>query len=223
MVLLLLCGCLGTEGWNAQDWIEQGNRFAKDGLYTEAVDAYSRSLRLDPLNPKAWTWRGIALQHLDRLQEAMNDFDEAIRLNPNESGAWQGKASVYIDTGQYKLAIKSAERSLELAGPGDKMENSWLIIGFAYNRLEQYEDALLQFDKAIEKDPKRIDLWQHKAYTLTKLARFMEVLKCYEVMTGIEHDNPELWNKKGEIHLALGQINEANEAFTIAKGLIERN
>ena len=42
-------------------------------------------------------------------------------------------------------------------------------------------------------------------------------------MTGIEPENPELWNKKGEIYLALGQINEANEAFTIAKGLIERN
>lgn len=51
----------------------------------------------------------------------------------------------------------------------------------------------------------------------------MEVLKCYEVMSGLDPDNPELWNKKGEIHLALGQINEANEAFAMAKSLIERN
>jgi len=223
LMLILLCGCLGSEGWSAQDWIEQGNRFAKDGLYIEAVDAYSNSIRLDPANPKVWTWRGIALQHLGRQQEAMNDFDEAIRLNPDESGAWQGKASSYIEDGQYKLAIKAAERSLELAGPDDKKENSYLLLGFAYNRLENYEDALLKFDKAIEIDPKRIDLWQHKAYTLTKLGRFMEVLKCYEVMTGIDPENPEIWNKKGEIHLALGQINEANEAFTYAKSLIERN
>jgi cytochrome c-type biogenesis protein CcmH/NrfG len=54
-----------------------------------------------------------------------------------------------------------------LAGPGDKKENSWLLLGFAYNRLEQYEDALQSFDKAIEIDPNRVDLWQHKAYTLT--------------------------------------------------------
>ncbi|MDD3574456.1 tetratricopeptide repeat protein [Methanospirillum sp.] len=223
LMLLFLCGCLGTEGWNAQDWIDQGSRFAKDELYVEAVDAYSHSIRLDPINPKVWTFRGIALQHLGRQQEAMNDFDEAIRLNPDESGAWQGKASSYVENGQYKLAIKAAERSLELAGPEDKKENSWLLLGFAYNRLEQYEKALQMFDKAIEIDPKRLDLWQHKAYTLTKLGRYMEVLKCYEVMTGIDKDSPELWNKKGEIHLALGQINEANNAFAMAKSLIEKN
>lgn len=221
--MILMCGCLGTGGWSAQDWIEQGNRFAKDGLYADALDAYNQSLRLDASNPKVWTWRGIALQHLGNQTGAMNDFDMAISLNPNESSAWQGKASLYIDTDQYKLAVKAAERSIALAKPEDKVENSWLLLGFAYNRLEQYEDALQSFDKAIEIDPKRVDLWQHKAYTLTKLGRFAEVLSCYEVMTGIEPDNPELWNKKGEILLALGQINEANEAFTIAKGLIERS
>jgi len=42
-------------------------------------------------------------------------------------------------------------------------------------------------------------------------------------MTGIEPNNAEIWSKKGEIHLALGQINEANEAFSIAKNLIKSN
>jgi cytochrome c-type biogenesis protein CcmH/NrfG len=50
----------------------------------------------------------------------------------------------------------------------------------------------------------------------------MEVLKGYEVMTGLDPENPELWKKKGEIHLALGQMNEANEAFATAKSLIEK-
>lgn len=221
--MVFLCGCLGPDGWNAQDWTDQGNRFAKDGLYADAVHAYNQSLQLSPSNPKVLTWRGIALQHQGYQEDAMRDFDAALQINPNESIAWQGKASSYIDSNQYKLAIKAAERSITHAEPGDKVENSWLILGFAYNRLEQFEDALSCFDKAIEIDPKRIDLWQHKAFTLTKLGRFMEVLKCYEVMTGIEPDNPVLWNKKGEIHLALGQINEANEAFVMAKGLIERN
>jgi tetratricopeptide (TPR) repeat protein len=223
LLSVLFCGCMGSGGWNAQEWTEQGNKFAKDGLYSEAIDAYNQSLNLDATNPKVWTWRGIAEQHLGLQSDAMNDFDKAISLNSNESAAWQGKASSLIDSEEYKLALKAAERSIAVAGKDDPVENSYLLEGFAYNRLGQYDDALQMYDKAIEIDPKRIDLWEQKAYTLTKQERYPEVLKCYDMMTNIEPDNAELWNKKGEIHLALGQINEANEAFSVAKGLIERN
>ena len=223
MLSIIICGCLGNEGWGAKEWTEQGNKYAKDGLYSEAVDAYNQSIMLDPSNPKVFTWRGIALQHLGSSTDAMKDFDIAIDMNPNESAAWQGKASTYIDLGEYKQALKAAERSITVAGPDDKIENSYLILGFAYNRLEQYDEALQMYDKAIEIDPKRVDLWEQKAYTLTKQGRFLEVLKCYDILTDIKPDNAELWTKKGEIHLALGQINEANEAFSVAKGLIERD
>ena len=219
---VLLSGCIDNTSRTADQWLEQGNQLAKEGLYESAVDAYNQSLKLQLSNPKAFTYRGVALQHLGKYDDAMRDFDQAISIHPNESAAWQGKAATYIETGQYRLAVKSADRAVELSTtPEDKVENAYLLRGFALNRLENYEDALQAFDKAIEIDSKRLDLWQNKAYTLTKLGRFMEVLQCYEVMTGIAPDNAEIWSKKGEIHLALGQINEANEAFSIAKGLIK--
>lgn len=229
LIFLFLCvtvffsGCVGTQ-WNAADWLEKGNQYAKEGLYTSAVDAYNQSLKIDALNPKVITYRGVALEHLGSYDLAMNDFEHALSINPNESAAWQGKAATYIDTGEYRLAVKAADRAIELAKtPDDKIENGYLLRGFALNRLESYDDALQSFDKAIEIDPKSLDLWQNKAYSLTKLGRFEEVLKCYDVMTGIEPKNAELWSKKGEIQLALGKINEANEAFSIAKSLITTN
>jgi tetratricopeptide (TPR) repeat protein len=220
----LFAGCVGHSSWTAGEWLELGNKFAKDGLYSDAVDAYNQSLQLDASNAKVFTYRGVALQHLGANNESMRDFEQALRINPNESAAWQGKAATYIEIGQYRPAIKAAEKAIELSKTTeDKKENAYLLRGFALNRLEMYDDALLSFDKAIEIDPKRVDLWQNKAYSLTKLGRFMEVLKCYEVMSGIEPRNPEIWSKKGEIHLALGQINEANEAFSIAKSLIKQS
>jgi tetratricopeptide (TPR) repeat protein len=221
MISVFLSGCVSTQ-WTASDWLEKGNQYANEGLYKSAVDAYNQSLQLDGRNAKVFTYRGVAQEHLGSYDAAMKDFEQALNLNPNESGSWQGKAATYIDTNEYHQAIKSADRAIELAKtPADKVENAYLLKGFALNRLEQYDDALQDFDKAIEIDPKRLDLWQNKAYSLTKLGRFVEVLKCYEVMTGIDPKNAELWSKKGEIHLALGQINEANEAFSIAKNLIK--
>jgi tetratricopeptide (TPR) repeat protein len=219
-----MAGCLGSSSWNSDEWLEQGNKYAKEGLYADAVDAYNRSLQLNARNAKGFTYRGVALQHLGNYDAAMRDFEQALSISPNESAAWQGKAANYIETGEYHLAVKAADRAVELSqDPADKIENAYLLRGFALNRLEKYEEALPAFDKAIEIDSKRLDLWQNKAYTLTKLGRFVETLKCYEVMSGIDPGNPEIWSKKGEIHLALGQINEANEAFSYAKTLIKQN
>jgi tetratricopeptide (TPR) repeat protein len=224
LFISLFCGCVGYSSWTAGDWLEQGNRLAKEGRYAQAIDAYNQSLHLDASNAKVFTYRGIAFQHMGLNNESMRDFEQALSINPNESAAWQGRAASYIELGQYRSAIKSADKAIELAKNGeDKRENAYLLRGFALNRLEMYDDALMAFDKAIEIDPKRVDLWQNKAYSLTKLGRFVEVLKCYEVMSGIDPHNPEIWSKKGEIHLALGQINEANEAFSIAKSLIKQN
>lgn len=222
--LVFITGCIGSSSWNADEWLQQGNRFAKEGLYSDAIDAYNQSLKLNALNAKGFTYRGVALQHLGESDAAMRDFDQALSIDPNVSAAWQGKAATYIETGEYRLAIKAADRAIELShSADDKVENAYLLRGFALNRLEKFDEALSAFDKAIEIDSKRLDLWQNKAYTLTKLGRFVETLKCYEVMTGIEPDNAEIWSKKGEIYLALGQINEANEAFSIAKTLIKQN
>ncbi len=216
-----LSGCTGTDSWSAADWMEQGNRFAEEDLFTEAVDAYTHSLDKDPSNYRVLTYRGVAYQHLGNTTAAMADFEGALSMAPRQSGAWQGKSATFIDLGEPDNALKAADKAIEYAVDGDKVENAYLLKGFALNRLEQYEDALQAFDAAIEIDPKRLDLWQHKAYTLTKLGRFMEVLKCYDVMTGIKPGDAELWNRKGEIYLALGQINEANEAFSMAKTLIK--
>ncbi len=222
IIAIFLCGCTGTDSWSSEDWTDKGNMFADEGLYADAVDAYNHSIAKEPDNPKYYTYRGVAYQHLGNTTQAMNDFDYSLSLVPKQSEPWQGKSATYIDLGDPEMALKAADKAIEYVGEGDKAENAYLLKGFALNRLLEYDDALLAFDTAIEIDPKRLDLWQNKAYTLTKLGRYMEVLKCYDVMTGIKPDDPELWNKKGEIYLALGQINEANEAFAMAKSLISR-
>ena len=64
LISALSAGCVSNSSWNAAQWLEQGNRFAKDGLYSNAVDAYNQSINLDASNAKVFTYRGVALQHL---------------------------------------------------------------------------------------------------------------------------------------------------------------
>ena len=90
-------------------------------------------------------------------------------------------------------------------------------------KVENYEEAIIAYDNAIALSPTNYQAWRDKALSLRELKRYNESFSTLNTILKIFPDNPELWNKKGEIHLALGQINEANEAFAMAKSLIERN
>ena len=210
------------ESNSSDKWNDKGNALADQGRYKEALDAYNTSLTYDADNASTYTYRGTVFHRLGRITEAMNDFDYALLLNPNEKQAWIAKASVYIDTGEYILAEQAARRAIEVAkaNPDKNVADAYLIHGFVLNRLGRYESALRAFDLAITFDPERRDLWEHKAYTLVNMGRLTEALQCYDYLIQLYPEDPQLWNMKGSVHMARGQTAEANRAYATAKSIM---
>ena len=58
------------------------------GEYDRAARAFQDVLLDDPLNPRAWSYRGIALAHLGRGAEAEQALSRAIELGPQNGEAW---------------------------------------------------------------------------------------------------------------------------------------
>lgn len=211
---------MSQDSWTAQQWTDEGNVRAGQGQYLQALDAYNRSIEVKSSYASAYAYRGDAFRNLNRDDEALADFEHALVLNPDESAAWQGKTLLFLKQEKFSLAKISAEQVIRI-GEGLN-QNAWYLKGVAEVKLGRPEDGLRSFDKAIEIEPTREDFWKYKAFTLSQLGRNIEVLKCYEKLTEINPENPEFWNMKGQMHLKLGQINEANEAFSMAKNLIEK-
>ena len=225
--ILLLCfvlcaGCTDEPTVLRDQWNEKGNSLADQGRYEEALDAFNTALTYDPGDALTYTYRGTVLQNLNRVDDAMRDFDHALALNPSEGRAWIGRASIYIDAEDYPRAEQAATRVIETTNQNsDKViVDAYLIRGFARNRLQQYESALRDFDLAITLDSERKDLWEHKAYSLVSMGRLTEALQCYDYLTQLYPDDPQIWNTKGSVYMALGQTTEANRAYATAKSIM---
>ncbi|MBN1165662.1 MAG: tetratricopeptide repeat protein [Methanospirillaceae archaeon] len=215
----LLAGCINQESWTAQQWYDEAALRAAAGSYQQALDAYNRSIGLDPANAAAYTQRGIAFQNLGLTSEALRDFDQAIALHPDETAAWQGKSLIYIEQEKYSLARIAAQQVIRIGtGP---VQNAWYLKGIADAKNGDLEEGLRSLNEAIQIEPAREDFWKYKAFILNQLGRNSEVLLCYEKLTEINPGNPEYWNMKGQMHVNLGEINQATEAFSMAKKLVE--
>lgn len=83
---------------------------ASQGRYRDAMNDYTRSLELES-SPNILTRRGWAYL-MQARQLALADFDEAIRLNPENGDSYNGRGYARILLGQVDEATADAEESL---------------------------------------------------------------------------------------------------------------
>ena len=63
---------------------------------------------------KDWNTKGDALNDQSKFDEAIQAFDEAIRLDPNFALAWLGKGTALIEQGKFDKAIQACDKAIEL-------------------------------------------------------------------------------------------------------------
>ena len=81
--------------------------------YEEAIEAYSRALLRNPSDEEALRGIGNALYALERYDEALNLFQQAIDQNPTPS-AYAGLTNVFAKLKRNSEAVAAYEKAIEL-------------------------------------------------------------------------------------------------------------
>ena len=82
--------------------------------FAALAGTYDRILRIVPDDAEAHGNRGVCLTHLERLDEALIDFDCALRLDPKQAFVWMQRADVHHHRGADERAVSDATRAIEL-------------------------------------------------------------------------------------------------------------
>jgi protein O-mannosyl-transferase len=129
------------------------------GRQAEAIPQYELALRLgsEPgMQATTYTNLGSAYSDLGDYAKARADFEQALRLNPNQAGAWQGMAFLAQKEGNLDEAIRCYARSAELQPSGLGYLQLAKVLAQANHRAE----ALAAYQQALRLAP---DLMQSQA------------------------------------------------------------
>ena len=127
----------------------KGSFLSIPDLLHKAMEMERRALELDPQLADAHVWLGTAFLNLRRIDEAIAEIREAIRLDPNSGQAHQALARAYwAGKGDFASAIPVFERAIALNPEA----------GYSYLQLALLLAYEGEYARAIEVCKRAIDL-----------------------------------------------------------------
>jgi len=123
------------------------------GRLDEALTCFDRAIRADPNYAYAWMWRGNTRSYLGDAERAIEDLQQALRLNPLDATLWiaqTGMANAHFLRGRYEEALSWVSTALR------QRPNSLsaLRVAIAANALAGHLDAARQLvDRYRDLDP----------------------------------------------------------------------
>jgi len=125
-----------------------GNLLSLQGKGEEAIREYEKAVSnvLYPTPEYGYYNMGREYARRKDLPQAAVMYQRAIALNPSFAEAYRGLAMVQSEKGEWKEAVKTLERLVEVV-PSHAL--GWLDLGRLYLRLDRPKDALEAFRNAI--------------------------------------------------------------------------
>ncbi|HET9050014.1 MAG TPA: sulfotransferase [Chiayiivirga sp.] len=145
---------------NGQLQLALGCLLAHHGHSEDALIALQKSAELIPDSPEAWYFLGITLTRSHRHPEAIAALTRARGLAPAAARIRDALAEAHFQGGFPADALPLL-RERVTTQPDDI--DAVLKLGETLSRLQDYDDARLSFEQALQRKPAEPDLWMASA------------------------------------------------------------
>ena len=120
----------------------------------------------DEENANAWNELGNIYFNAGAVDEAAKAFNKAIELDKDFGWPYSNLATVYAHKGRYTEAIPLFQKSIELVQNARDQALLWNHMGDAYRRLNDHDNAMAAYSKAMELDPSNTSLLTRARFSL---------------------------------------------------------
>ncbi len=133
----------------------------REGKFQLAADYYTELIKKNPEVFQYYLKRGVLnLNELKNNKAAVKDFDQAIKLNPNELILYYNRGTAYIQTSDWKKAKKDFDSVISIR---PDYVNAYLNRGIVNLNLKDLDAALNDFNTGIQINPRIPNLYRARA------------------------------------------------------------
>ena len=196
-----------------EEYLEQGEILAGEGLIEEALSRFEQALAAAPENPEVIEAVGRALLNLDRLEEAEASLLDALELDPEWVAPRMGLALVALRRDEPFKIVHHLERAIE-ADP--EYPDAYVELGRYYGSMAEPALAKATFERWTARHPEDADMLINAGLTAFDAADYAQALEFFEraveVASGEEQKSGTRTFRANTLDM-LGRYEEAVEAY----------
>ncbi|MFQ5674288.1 MAG: tetratricopeptide repeat protein [bacterium] len=153
---------LAAEGVSSWWYRRRGRAYLEKGLYQSAVREFRMRLLLKP-DAQSHNNLAIALQKLGQRDEAIEQLQAALALDPGYVDALNNLAAVLYEEGRKQEAMTYLDKALKL---NPAFADAYLNLGAVYMRAGKTEKGLAAFRQGLTQSPDHLKLTTQLAWVL---------------------------------------------------------
>lgn len=169
-------------------------------MYREAIDAFQEGSLKDPILHNK---QGIAYHQLLQLDQALKEYQQAVKLKPDYEEALNNIGTIYYAKKSYRRATSWFSRALARAPDDPKSAAVYVNLGSSWFSRKNYERAQVAFQTALRLDSEVFE--QHGSFGVMMQERNIEERAKFHFYLA------KMYAKTGRNELALQYLRKAFE------------
>jgi Tfp pilus assembly protein PilF len=184
-------------------------------VWKNSVTLWSREMQFYDI-PTARNNRGNAYITLGKYQQAIDDYNAAIRIDPRYAKAYVNRGLALTHIHEYQKALHDFNTALDL----DIQDSSvYFNRGNVFKALGSYERALEDYTKALSLNPENVDAYNNRGTTYLKLIKLEMAIEDFTSALTLDPENEMAHANRGLAYEKQGNYVRAVKDYQISARL----
>ncbi|KAM3145798.1 hypothetical protein pb186bvf_002093 [Paramecium bursaria] len=164
--------------------------------FDSALLLFDQAIGIDNLFCDAYNQKGYCLYCLERYLESIEEYHQAIKLDPSNEIYYYNKGNSFHNLHRYHEAIQMYNKAIQL-NPYEEIY--YYDKGNSLYRLREYQEALSMYDQAIMFNPHNDDYYFSKGKSYHQLQNYQKAIAMYDEAIEIQPKLDQYYYHKGKI------------------------
>ena len=217
-----LCGfqVLPAEGKPINEWFpdSKGWQNVMESIQ-KAIDRIQSQMEVPPggskkeLPAELAFQQGNVLMMLGQVDRAIETYSHAIKLNPNNTYAYNNRGSAYESKNSFDRAIADYTKAIQL---NPNYADAYFNRGVAYGEKGDYDHAIADYTKTIDLNPNYAEAYTNRGAAYLKIGKLEQVIDDHSRAIELNPNHTDAYFNRGVAYGEKGDYDHAIADYTKA-------